>query len=107
MLNEKVETDEILKETVMIDLPKECVVRNVSKPDWKNRGTDLRNFRESNCVVRRASLRDLMVWNFQDRRAKFMNFRDPDLGNKEDNVEIFDGSKRRNRSTNFMIFEES
>ena len=55
-LNGKVETDEIIKENVTIDVPKESIAKNESEPDWKNEGSDLRELRDSNFVVRETNL---------------------------------------------------
>ena len=47
-----------------------------------------------------------MELNCQDLKAKFENLRESCCENSEINVDIFDGSKRRNRLTNFMSFKE-
>ena len=83
LLNEKVQTGEILKENIMINVPKKNFVKNESEPDWKNGRTDLKDLRESNYVVTGANLRDLMVLNRRGRRATFKNYREPDWGNAD------------------------
>ena len=45
-----------------------------------------------------------MVSNCQDRNLE--NFIAPDCGSIKINFEVFDGSKRINRPTNFVVFEE-